>query len=262
MARFSTLFSGSSGNSVFIGNTDTSILIDAGKSAKQIESALNEIETDPASIKAIFVTHEHTDHVAALRVLASRYHIPVYATKGTLQALDRQKQLNDKFDVFEIDKETDIGSLRIKKFKTEHDAAESCGYIIDLPDERRIAVVTDLGTVTDEVYNAVTGCDLVYLESNHDIGMLRNGPYPYPLKQRILSSKGHLSNEACADFAAKLIESGTTRFVLGHLSHQNNYPDLAYHTTFAAFEEMGAVQGRDYCLSVAPRLSPSELIVF
>ena len=141
--------------------------------------------------------------------------------------------------------------VSVKPFATPHDAAQSCGYTAVTPDGRRISIATDLGHVTDTVMNAIYGSDLVMLESNHEIDLLRRGPYPYPLKQRILSDIGHLSNTACSDAAVKLLDSGTVRFMLGHLSKQNNTPDLAYETTHSAFTIHGAKAGSDYLLGVA-----------
>ena len=150
----------------------------------------------------------------------------------------------------------------VKSFRTSHDCRESNGYRIEMPDGRSIAVATDLGEMTGEVLSAITGCDLVMLESNHDVDMLREGSYPYVLKQRILSRYGHLSNDVCAQTLASLVKKGTTRFVLGHLSLENNLPELAYETSLRALRLEGAKEGRDYTMCVAPRLYPEEIIIF
>lgn len=264
MARFSPLFSSSSGNSMYISSSSGGILIDAGMSAKQIELALGRAGTDGENIKAVFVTHEHSDHVKGVRVLASRYNIPVYGSEGTLCALEDNGTLNGKFPAFAmaVGQTAEVCDMQIKGFHTNHDCREGMGYVITLPDERKVAVCTDVGVITDQILENIKGCDLVAIESNHDIGMLQNGPYPYILKRRILSEHGHLSNIACAEAAKKLLKSGTTRFVLSHLSKENNYPPLAYQTTFAALEEIGAKLGQDYLLNVAQPVCEQPVTVF
>lgn len=252
MARFCPLFSSSSGNCIYIGTSEGGILIDAGVSAKRIVTALDSIGVSPESISAIFITHEHSDHINGLRVFAGKRNIDVYASEGTLSALDRLKILNGKFAYHAIDKQgAEAAGIYVKPFSTPHDAAESCGYTAVTPDGKRISVATDLGHITDTVMNAIYGSDLVMLESNHEVELLRRGPYPYQLKQRILSDRGHLSNDTCADTAIKLLDSGTMRFVLGHLSKQNNTPELAYETTHSALTIHGARLGTDYLLDVA-----------
>ena len=236
MARFCSLFSSSSGNCTYIGSSGGGVLIDAGVSAKQISLKLNGIGVSERNIGAVFVTHEHGDHVKGLRVLASKYNIPVYATEGTIRELE-------------------------KMFRTSHDVAESCGYSVTTSDGRKICVATDTGIVTDEMRTALTGCDLALVESNHDIGMLRNGSYPYLLKRRILSDVGHLSNIACGDFVTELVESGTTRLILGHLSKENNIPSLAYRTSKSALDCMGATENRDYILKVAGSDEPETVVL-
>lgn len=253
MTTFCPLFSSSKGNSIYIGAPDGGILIDAGRSCRQIEIALHNIGVAPDSIRAAFVTHEHSDHISGLRVFASKYHTRVFATNGTLEALDGMQILNGKFDAYCINPDgTDCGSLFIKPFRTSHDSRESCGYVICAEDGERVAIATDLGVMTDTVRAAITGCETVLLESNHDVRMLENNPqYPYPLKRRILGETGHLSNEVCAETACALIQSGTKHLFLGHLSEQNNLPALAYRVTATELNALGAVENEDYFLQVA-----------
>ena len=257
MAKFCSLFSSSSGNSTYIGCSQGGILIDVGVSAKKTADALNNIGVDPDSIAAIFVTHEHTDHINGIRVFAERHGIKVYSSAGTLEGMEEAGVITPKVFADAIPWDgIEAGGMFIRPFKTPHDSRESTGYTVVTPDGKRIAVATDIGQITDTIMDSVFGCDLILLESNHDVGMLRNGPYPYFLKQRILSNHGHLSNENCAETAVKLMESGTTRFVLGHLSKENNIPALAFETTRAAMKMAGAVENIDYLLSVAGDNNP------
>ncbi len=253
MSRICNLFSGSSGNSVYIGHAGSGILIDAGVSAKRIEHALFDIGVNISEIKAIFVTHEHSDHVCGVRVLASRHHLPVYATRGTLEGMEQEGRLSADIKTFEIQNGgAEIGDMLVKRFFTPHDARQSCGYTIELSDGHKIAVCTDLGYVTEEVRKSITGCNTVVLESNHDMMMLQNGPYPYPLKRRVMSENGHLSNAACAGELCSLVKNGATRFILAHLSRENNYPPLAYETSRASLLGEGMCENVDFILSVAP----------
>ena len=199
MAKVCPLFSGSSGNSYYIGTGEHGILVDAGRTAKQMEGALSANDINISSVRAIFVTHEHTDHVKGLRVLASRHHIKVYSSMGTLEALNDMQILSGKFpcDVISENGIQEAG-MEIRPFHTSHDSAESVGYRISLPNGRVVVVATDLGFVSEEVRSALAGCDVAVMESNHDVGMLQSGGYPYYLKRRILSPQGHLSNSACA----------------------------------------------------------------
>lgn len=254
MSRLCPLFSGSSGNSYYIGSQNEGVLIDAGRSAKQITNMLVNCNIEIGAVKAIFVTHEHSDHVSGLRVFASKNHIPVYSSRGTLDALDHSGMLTSDFrsDVI-LEAGMECASMRIQPFHTSHDCAEGYGYKIHTRDDRTIAFSTDLGYISSEVHEMITGSDLVVIESNHDIGMLQNGRYPYPLKRRILSDHGHLSNEMCAKELPQLADTGTTRFVLAHLSSENNTPDLAYQTALCSLSMAGLRQGIDFELSVAPR---------
>jgi phosphoribosyl 1,2-cyclic phosphodiesterase len=254
MARICPLFSGSSGNSYYIGSPREGILVDVGRSAKQIAGMLDTCGIDIGAIRAIFITHEHSDHVSGLRVFASRHRIPVYASLGTMNALEESGCLNGnvKADVIGTDG-MECAGMKITPFSIPHDSADCVGYRIETPDGRKIALSTDLGCLTDTVRENLSGADTVVLESNHDIGMLRNGPYPYPLKRRILSDTGHLSNEACASELDTLVRHGSTRFLLAHLSHENNTPELAFQTTLCALKLSGMLHGKDFELFVAPR---------
>lgn len=263
MSRFCPLFSSSAGNCIYIGGADGAVLVDAGVSARQITMALARLDIPLETIRGILVTHEHSDHISGLRVFASRNHLPVYASAGTLDALARNGCADGRFETYAAGAQAfTIAGMEVQPFHTLHDCKESLGYVLTLPDGRRAGIATDLGKVTDAVLEALTGCDLVLLESNHDYTMLRDGPYPLHLKQRILSQYGHLSNEACASTAAMLLQSGTTRFFLGHLSQENNTPAAAHAQTSQAFAALGAHAGSDYVLEVAPRCDAQTIMLF
>ncbi len=253
MIKFCPLFSSSSGNSVYIGDRDGGVLVDVGRSAKQTNAMLNNIGVDISQVKAVLLTHEHSDHVGGLSIFAAKHKIPIYAPNGTLLALKHKGTLSEKhIDITLPDSPIEISGLRIENFKTSHDCADGRGYVITgLDGTTKVAIATDTGYISNEILSKITGCKLVYIESNHDIAMLKSGPYHYNLQQRILSDIGHLSNDVCADTLRALVNKGTTHFVLAHLSQENNTPDLAYKTSTAALHEMGALENRDYILKVA-----------
>lgn len=251
MARFCSLYSSSSGNSTYIGMAEEGVLVDIGVSLKKLEEAAEFQGIDLSTVKGVFVTHEHSDHVKGIKPFLSKYKVPLYSSHETLSALCENGCIPCGAECFEIETEASVGNILVKPFRTSHDTPVSLGYSFFLPDERKISVCTDLGYVSDEVLSGIVKSDLVLLESNHDINMLKCGGYPFHLKQRILSDHGHLSNEACAETAQKLLLKGTTRFVLGHLSHENNTPDKAYAETFSKLDMSGARINIDYTLTVA-----------
>lgn len=256
MARIYPLFSGSSGNCYYIACRESAILIDAGRTAKQIETLLHENSLSPSSIAAIFVTHEHNDHISGLRTFASRHKIKVYSSHATLTELEAMGVINGKYPCGIIENDSvELDDMKVKAFKTSHDCVDSQGYVIETADGNKISLATDLGTITDTVANAILGSNAVIIESNHDIQMLLNGPYPYYLKKRILSDKGHLSNNDCSYFLPELINSGTTRFILAHLSRENNMPELAYQSAVCELDKHFAKADEDYKMYVAPVVS-------
>ena len=265
MAKFCTLCSSSSGNSTYIGDTRGGILVDTGINCKQLKIALASLNIAPETIKAIFLTHEHSDHITGLRVFASSYNIPVYATGGTLAALNNQGILNGKFP-YEIMPAggVEIDGIRITKFATSHDAKESCGYRIELDSEHIVAVATDTGVMTEEIINGIADAKIVLIESNYDEDMLTYGCYPLPLKARIRSEDGHLSNSDCSQTVLHLAQTKVGRhFVLGHLSRENNTPEKAYHCTHSALKNKGlSEEDGDFILSVAPAGCMPKPIIF
>lgn len=263
MMRYCSLFSGSSGNCTYIATSNGGVLVDTGVSAKRIQQALCEREIDAKSIKAVLVTHEHTDHVSGLRVLCKRYGWPVLASEGTLDALVQKGcvEADVRLYVVSADKPLTIGEMCVTPFWTPHDSRASMGFRFDAED-RSMAVATDMGYIMPEVMDILRGCDLLHIESNHDPLMLRNGPYPYPLKMRILSDRGHLSNDACAAVLPELVRSGTTRIALAHLSQHNNTPQLAERTAREALMAQGISVGDDCLLWVAQPVSEQPIVYF
>jgi len=259
--KFMTIRSGSNANCIYIDNGSYSILIDAGAGIKTIQGALAEIGASTNKIAAIFITHEHIDHIRGLSALVRKANIPIFANDITCQAImGRLPELReDCFVELPTGASAVCSDLKVTSFRTSHDAAESVGYTIT-DGKRRISVATDLGVVTPTVLEHIRCSDLVLLESNYDEMMLKNGEYPAKLKHRILSEQGHLSNHSCAVTATALAEGGTRRLVLGHLSQNNNIPQLAYNTTLSALEKNHIQVGRDVLLSVASREACSELM--
>ncbi len=261
MARLCTLFSSSSGNSVYIGWENNGILIDAGVSATRILKALKEKEIARDSIRALIITHDHSDHVKGLRVLLKHIKVPVYASVATACSLVNSGLFPTEAEIRVLDSPAETAGAYIKAFPTPHDTAGSIGCRIALPDGTLVGLATDLGEVTPEVENGITGCDAVVLESNYDLKMLNHSRYPYYLIKRIGSNTGHLCNDSSAEMAVKLAEKRTKAIVLAHLSRENNTPELAFITTARALESRGASLGNDVELDIAPADNPGRMIM-
>ncbi len=261
MAKFYPLYSSSSANCSYVGGRNAGILIDAGASCKKILEALSRNGLQQSCVRGIFITHTHSDHIKGLRVLASKLGVPVYATRDSLETLTRGGHIPAGVSVHEVDtRAIDCGDCEITAFPTMHDAPGSCGYRIHTADDKFCAACTDLGVVTPEVFSALSGCDMVLLESNYDVQMLRQGPYPPELKRRIMSEYGHLSNTDSASLANALVRSGTTRLLLGHLSPHNNTPALAAQAAQEGLREF--TQGMDYLLGIAPVETQGGAVIF
>lgn len=257
------LRSGSSGNSIFIGSGETRILVDAGVCCRTIEESLAEIGEEAAKLSGILVTHEHTDHIAGIGVIMRRYHVPVYANKATWHAMRTTiGKIDEKLiRVLDTSREIVIGDLAVTSFTTPHDAVASVGYRIETA-QGAVSVFTDIGSLQEELLQSVAGCRIVYIEANYDHNMLMAGGYPAVLKQRIVSSYGHLSNDDCATAVCRLLESGTGEFVLSHISKDNNYPELAQMTVNSRLQSIGAKLGQDLRIGVAQRYAVSEPVCF
>ena len=261
MARIYPLFSSSKGNSTFIGTEKGGILIDCGVSLKRLSAALELNNIPLSAVMAVFITHEHSDHVAGLPMLSKKTGLPVYGQKRTLQRLCDTGKIAPSSTVVDISSiSIACAGMEINCFNTPHDAIQSCGYRIRTADDKLCAVCTDLGHVTPEVDQALVGCRLVLLEANYDENMLRTGPYPMYLKERILSPYGHLSNDDCAEQAESLVKRGTTHILLGHLSQDNNTPQTADSTVERGMS--GLVRGKDYLMGVAPVETKGGAVIF
>lgn len=260
MSRLFPIASGSSGNCTYIGHGKDGILVDTGVSCKAIADALKCAAVEPDSLRGIFITHEHIDHICGLRVFVKRYGVPIFASRLTAGALLNSGLSEAEEHLHIIDAPVTVGDMLVERFATSHDCEGSSGYVISFPDGKKCAVCTDLGFVSNEVHQALTGCTALLLESNHDVAMLQKGPYPPHLKNRILSDKGHLSNIACSAELARLIESNTTRIVLGHLSRENNRPEIARSCAAAALMDKGMKEDVDYTLYIAPPKNGKAII--
>ena len=261
---FCSLASGSSGNCIYIGNEKTAVLVDVGLSAKRIEESLQVYDRTSEDLSGILITHEHSDHIRGLGVLARKRHLPIYLTEGTKRAVQRMSSLGEipeeLFHVISAGEETQIGDLTIRPFAVSHDAAEPVAYRID-SGRRSVAVATDMGIYTQETIRALQGVHLLLLEANHDVRMLEVGRYPYYLKMRILGEKGHLSNEASGALLNEILHDDMTQIVLGHLSEENNYPALAYETVCAAITQGDTpYTGKDFPIHVASRQEVGDWI--
>ena len=250
-----TLASGSSGNALLLSCGESRILLDAGISCRRITAALRELGLEPGSLSAILITHTHADHISGLQTLLKRCDAPVLATERAGRELAwRLPAVEARLETLDFGGSRSIGECAVTAVPTSHDAPGSCGFRLDTEDGS-VGVLTDTGYVTDEAADALLGVDLAVLEANHDIETLRSGPYPYYLKQRILSIQGHLSNVDAASFAVSLAEGGTSEIVLAHLSRENNTPAMALRTVETALSAAGLAP----VLSVAPREAPGPV---
>lgn len=256
------LFSGSTGNSVYVSLGDVRLLVDAGVSATRIEANLREIGVDIRQIDAVLITHDHVDHIRGLGVLCRRYGLPVYANEGTWDAILRREPQFPKacMRTFYTGEDFYIGGVNVNPFPIPHDAAEPVGYAFSRQN-LRCGVATDIGHIDERWMNAISGCQALVLEANHDIGMVERGPYPAHLKRRILGKNGHLCNADCASALIALAKRGTQAVFLSHLSKDNNLPELAYSTVCDALAAAGCAVGDDLRVMVSRRDQVSDLLI-
>lgn len=257
MIKFQSIVSGSSGNCTLIWCNNTKILIDCGISGKKVTAYLNDIGIDPCEIDSILVTHEHIDHTSGVGIMSRKFDIPIIASEGTWSGMDIGKIAEDNRQIFSKNTSMEIGDINITPFDIPHDAMQPTGYIIQA-EGKKIAVATDMGHITNTVTDSLTGCDAVILEANYDEHMLQTGPYPQNLKARVAGAKGHLANKDAGALASYLAKKGTKHIMLGHLSNENNSPEIAFSEVARELEFIGIKPGKDIMLSVAPRYNISE----
>ena len=258
--KFCSLSSGSNGNCQYIETNSSKIIIDAGFSGKSIEALMASVGINPSSIDAIFVTHEHIDHSKGVGVFSRRYNIPVYANSGTWVAMESTigKIKEENIKIYKSEEHFEFRDLTIYPVGVFHDAADPVGYIIYYKN-KKISVVTDTGWVNNNIIEKIKNSNLYLIESNHDIKMLKEGSYPWPLKQRILSTRGHLSNDDCGRILGNVLTGTGEIVLLGHLSQDNNIPDLALETVKGSIENQGINIYKDIVLCVTHRDSATEV---
>lgn len=255
MICFHTFASGSSGNAALLSAGETHLLIDMGVSCRRVCQSLSRLGLHPEDLSAVLITHEHTDHISGLATYIKKYRTPILCTPGTARQLHyRLAGIEPLLRSVPLGETVSLGEAAVTLLPTSHDCAESAAFRVETA-AGVLGYLTDTGYIPEETARRLCGADLLVLESNHDVEMLRSGPYPFPLKQRVLGPLGHLSNDAAAQFAADSARAGTSSIILAHLSRENNTPQVALNTVGRMLEAVGYT-GR---LTVAPRESLSEL---
>lgn len=256
--RFCPLVSGSSGNSTYISNGNTHILIDAGISCKQLVEHIKQLNIDPSEINGIFITHEHIDHIKGAGVLSRKYNIPIYATPGTWKGIGTTigEFAPENIRYVKPDKMTLVGDLCVKPFEIPHDTLEPVAYSV-FTENAKMTVATDIGHVTEKIKENIYDSDVLLFEANHDIDMLKKGKYPWHLKKRILGENGHLSNVAAGETLSEIMSGSLKYIFLGHLSSENNEPHLAYETVGKILEKNHIKVGKHVQMDMASRYSNS-----
>lgn len=262
--RLCSIASGSSGNCTYVGDDTTHLLVDTGISKKRIEQGLHTLGIKGEELGGILITHEHDDHIRGLGVFSRKYEIPIYATKGTIAGICSQSKLGRMpeglLHEISVDKSFFLGHLEVRPFSISHDAKEPSGYRIEDKD-KAVAVATDMGMYDAYIVENLKGLNAVVLEANHDIHMLEVGPYPYPLKRRVMGEKGHLSNELSGRLLCDILHDDLQYVVLSHLSKENNYPELAYETVKLEVSiGDNPYKGEDFPMMVAKRDTISDII--
>lgn len=262
--RLCSIASGSSGNCIYVGTDTTHVLVDVGISGKRTEAGLKGIGIHPSELDAIMITHEHSDHISGLGVMSRKYNIPIYTTERTAEAIQGCRQVGaidrELFLPVKADESFTIKDMTVKPMRISHDAADPVAYRFSYG-KQHVGVVTDLGTYNDYTVECLKGMDALLLEANHDVNMLQVGPYPYPLKQRILGERGHLSNENSGRLLSRLLHDKLQYIILGHLSKENNLPELAYETVRLEITQgENQYKAGDFPIQIAKRDQASALI--
>jgi phosphoribosyl 1,2-cyclic phosphodiesterase len=259
--KFISLASSSSGNCYYLESDETKILIDAGISTRCIKNSLKKFDILIEDIDAVCITHEHNDHIKGIDVLSRAYNIPIYANVPTAQYIAKKNYIKKNDLIYNYQNSFSIKDLVIKSFDVHHDAVSPVGYFID-NSKTKFSILTDTGCVTQEIYQVIKGSTAVLLESNHDIEMLKKGPYPYYLKQRIQSNKGHLSNDIAGRTAVKLVRDGAKNIILGHISAVNNDYQTVYNSISYYLKINNISMGEDVLIDIAQKNEPSNVHIF
>lgn len=257
-----SIASGSSGNCIYVGSDHTHLLVDCGISKIRTEKGLNVNDLDLSMIDGILITHEHADHIGGLGVISRKYNIPIYATEGTIKGILETKSVGkideSLFNPIKAEEAFFLKDIKVNPIKISHDAYEPVAYRFEY-DKKKISLMTDLGYYNEYIVDAIRGSDILFLEANHDVRMLQVGPYPYHLKQRILGEKGHLANETCGKLLSEVLHDDVKYIMLGHLSKENNLPELAYETVKVEVTmSENKYTGNDFPILVAKRDEPSR----
>lgn len=262
--RLCSIASGSSGNCIYVGDDHTHLLVDTGISKKRIDQGLTTLGIKGEEVDGILITHEHIDHIQGLGVYSRKYQVPIYATRGTIAGIRACRSLGKLpeglLHEVDVDRRFTVGTLDITPFSISHDANEPSGYRVE-NEEKAVAVATDLGKYDPYIVQNLRDLNAVVLEANHDIHMLEVGPYPYPLKRRVMGDKGHLSNESSGRLLCDILHDDLQYVVLGHLSKENNYEELAYETVKLEVSiGDNPYRGDDIPMMVAKRDQISDII--
>ena len=262
--RLCSIASGSSGNCIYVGSDATHLLVDVGISGKRTEAGLKELDVSPRDLDGILITHEHADHIAGIGVMARKYEVPIYATSGTIAAIKACSSVgkieDELFVEIQADKKLTIKDIVVNPMRISHDAADPVAYRLSYG-MKKVAICTDLGVYNDYTIECLKGMDALLLEANHDVNMLQVGPYPYHLKQRILGDRGHLSNENSGRLLSRILHDKLQTVVLGHLSKENNLPELAYEAVRMEITlGENPYKAEDFDIQVAKRSEVSQVI--
>ena len=259
--HFSVLASGSTGNAIYVGTDQTKLLVDVGLSGKAMEALFKEINRDIREVSGILVTHEHSDHIKGLGVLARKYQVPIYANEKTWRAMNSLigEVPNDQKFIFNMETTHTFGDLEVESFGVSHDAAEPMFYVFH-HEGKKLVTITDTGYVSDRMKGTIKNADMYVFESNHDVDMLRMGKYPWNIKRRILSDVGHVSNEDAALAMADVIGENTKRIYLAHLSQDNNMKELAKMTVTQVLESKELGVNNQFTIHDTDPKKPTELV--
>ena len=257
MFKFCNLYSGSSGNCSFIKTENTQILVDCGVSSKKIEEALSSIGESVDNINAIIISHEHSDHVKGLAAICKKHNIPIYANTKTFEKINQNIATENKRS-FNSNEKFEIGDITVEPFSIPHDAADPCGYTL-FSDNKKISIATDIGHINNNIIKHIDGSEFILLEANYDPEVLKYTKYPFKLKSRIAGPTGHLSNQVAGQTINYLIKSGLKNAILGHLSKESNFPELAYQTVVDELISNGTNLD-NFNLSIASRDVPGKLL--